>query len=63
MKGHYDKEIDALYLQLSDILPDGAIELAEGINIDTDEKGKLSGIEILDASERMDINMIRKIKR
>lgn len=58
MKVHYDEEIDALYLQLSDIEPDGAVELAEGINIDTSEEGKLSGIEILDASKRLDINTI-----
>lgn len=58
MKVHYDEEIDALYLQLSDIVPDGAVELAEGINIDTSEEGKLSGIEILDASKRLDINTI-----
>jgi uncharacterized protein YuzE len=60
MKVHYDEEIDALYLQLSDIVPDGAVELAEGINIDTNEKGNLSGIEILDASKfkRIDIDTI-----
>jgi len=47
MKVHYDEEIDALYLKLGDQQPDGVIEIAEGINIDTTADGKLAGIEIL----------------
>jgi len=51
MKVHYDEEVDALYLQLGDEKPDGFIEIAEGLNIDTTTDGKLAGIEILKASE------------
>jgi uncharacterized protein YuzE len=58
MKVHYDEEIDALYLKLSDQNPDGVIEIAEGINIDTTADGKLTGIEILKASKKMNINTI-----
>ena len=58
MNVHYDEKIDALYLKLSDQNPDGVIEIAEGINIDTTANGKLAGIEILKASQKMNINTI-----
>ncbi len=58
MKVYYDKEADALYLKLSDQTPDGVIEIEEGINIDTTSDGKLTGIEILNASRKMDVNTI-----
>ena len=58
MKVHYDEEVDALYLRLGDQKPDGVIEIAEGINIDTTTDGKLTGIEILKASKKMNINTI-----
>ena len=58
MKVHYDEEIDALYQRLSDQQPDGAIEISEGINIDTTADGKLAGIEILKASNKFNINTI-----
>jgi uncharacterized protein YuzE len=58
MKVYYDEEIDALYLRLGDQKPDGVIEIAEGVNIDTTTNGKLTGIEILKASEKLNINTI-----
>jgi uncharacterized protein YuzE len=58
MKVHYDEAIDALYLKLGDQEPEGVIEIAEGVNIDTTDDGKLTGIEILHASSKMDINTI-----
>ncbi len=58
MKVHYDEEVDALYLKLGDQKPDGVIEIAEGVNIDTTADGKLTGIEILKASKKIDIDTI-----
>ena len=58
MKVHYDEEIDALYLKLGDQEPDGVIEIAEGVNIDTTDDGKLTGIEILKASNKLSIDTI-----
>jgi len=58
MKVHYDEEVDALYLSLSDNKPDGVIEIAEGVHVDTTTEGKLTGIEILNASQKMDVNTI-----
>ena len=54
----YDDEIDALYFKLGDQKPDGVIEIDEGVNIDTTVDGKLTGIEILKASEKININTI-----
>jgi uncharacterized protein YuzE len=58
MKVHYDEEVDALYLKLGDQKPDGVIEIAEGVNIDTTADGKLTGIEILKASKKLNIDTI-----
>ncbi len=58
MKVYYDEEVDALYLKLGDQKPDGVIQIAEGVNIDTTTDGKLAGIEILKASKKIDIDTI-----
>ena len=58
MKLHYDEEVDALYFKLGDQKPDGVIEIAEGVNIDTTADGKLTGIEILSASKKINIDTI-----
>lgn len=58
MKVHYDDEIDALYLRLGDEEPDGVIEIAEGVNLDTTTDGKITGMEILRASDRLNLDAI-----
>ena len=58
MKVHDDKEVDFLNLERSDKKPDGVIEIAEGLNVDTTKDGKLSGIEIINASPKIDLNTI-----
>jgi uncharacterized protein YuzE len=58
MKVNYDEEVDALYIKLGDQKPDGVIEIAEGVNIDTTTDGKLTGIEILIASKKINIDTI-----
>ncbi|MDY6824624.1 MAG: DUF2283 domain-containing protein [Thermodesulfobacteriota bacterium] len=58
MKVYYDEKVDALYLKLGDQEPDGVIEITEGVNIDTTAEGKLTGIEILQASQKIDIETI-----
>jgi uncharacterized protein YuzE len=45
-------------LGLSDLQPDGIIEIVERVNIDTTADGKLAGIEILKASKKIYINNI-----
>lgn len=58
MKVHYDNEVDALYMNLGDESPEGVIEITEGVNLDTTSDGKIVGIEILNASQKIDIRTI-----
>ena len=58
MKVYYDDEVDALYLKLGDDIPDGAIEIAEGVNLDTTAQDKIVSIEILNASKKMDLKTV-----
>lgn len=62
MKAYYDDEVDALYLKFGDETPEGVIEISEGVNLDTTPEGKLVGIEILNASKKMDIKTILSYK-
>lgn len=56
MNVHYDNEVGALYIKLGDKIPDGVVELSEGVNLDTTEQGKLVGIQILQASMKIDMD-------
>ena len=58
MKINYDKEVDAVYIQLSKSKPDGVIEVAEGINIDVTSDGKIVGIELLDATQKVSLDTL-----
>ena len=53
MKITYDHEVDALYIRFKDTTVTTK-HLADGIAADYDAEGKLAGIEILDASKRLD---------
>jgi uncharacterized protein YuzE len=58
MKVLYDKVVDAIYIKLGNQKPDGVIEIAEGVNLDTTSEDKIVGIEILNASKKMNIKTI-----
>jgi len=58
MKVHYDREVDALYIKLGNQKPDGVVEISEGVNLDTTSENKIVGIEILNASEKINIKTI-----
>ena len=58
MRVYYDTAIDAIYIKLGNQKPDGVVELSEGVNLDTTSEDKIVGIEILDASKKMNINTI-----
>lgn len=55
MKLEYDKEADAAYVYLEYPIKNGevkkTIELNDNIIIDFDDKGKMLGVEILNASK------------
>jgi len=40
---------------LGDEPPEGAVEISEGVNLDTTSQDKIVGIEILNASKRIDL--------
>lgn len=52
MKIEYDHEVDALHIRIQEKYVAKTKEIAEGINVDFDEDGKVIGFEILDATDR-----------
>jgi len=58
MKIYYDNEVDALYFELGTESPEGVIEISEGVNLDTTSGGRIVGIEILNASRKLDVKTI-----
>ena len=58
MKVYYDDKVDALYIKLGNQKPEGVVEIAEGVNLDTTSENKIVGIEILNASKKMNIKTI-----
>jgi len=58
MKISYDIEVDALYIKLGEERPEGVTEISEGVNLDITQEGKLVGIEILEASKKIDMKTI-----
>lgn len=58
MRVNYDGEVDAVYIKLGNQKPDGVVEISEGVNIDTTSGNKIVGIEILNASQKINIKTI-----
>lgn len=56
MRIEYDKEADALYIQLREVNVDDNIDIEEGITVDLDENRHVVGIEILDASKKLTLS-------
>jgi len=54
MKVDYDKQVDVLSVVFSDSLVDESDEVRPGVILDFDVNGRVVGMEILDASQRMD---------
>jgi len=51
----YDREADALYIQLREVYVEDNIDIEEGITLDLDENRHIVGIEILDASKKLSL--------
>ncbi len=58
MRVYYDNKVDAVYIKLGNQKPDGVVEISEGVNLDTTSENKIVGIEILNASRKMNIKTI-----
>ena len=56
MRIEYDKEADALYIQLREVYVDDNIDIEDGITVDLDEKRHVVGIEIMDASKKLSLS-------
>jgi uncharacterized protein YuzE len=61
LKIEYDREADALYIQLREAEVEDNIDIEEGVTVDLDEKRHIVGIEILDASKRLSLKDIANI--
>lgn len=55
MKIEYDREADALYIQLREAYVEDNIDVEEGITLDLDENRHIVGVEILDASKKLSL--------
>lgn len=63
MKVSYDEQHDVAYIQFSDKKPDGAVEIDEGVVLDTTAEREIVGIEIFDASRRMPLESLFALEK
>ena len=61
MKIEYDREADALYIQLREAYVDDNIDIEEGVTVDLDENKHIVGIELLDVSKKLSLKDIVNI--
>lgn len=62
MKVNYDRKHDIAYIRFSNKRPDGAIEITEGLVIDTTAKNEIVGIEIFDARRRFPLKNLFSVE-
>ncbi len=55
MQISYDKKVDAVAIWFGELKSERTIEVTEDIFVDIDKDGRLAGIEVLNASEKLDI--------
>lgn len=55
MKLYYDAEEDILYLRLREVPISNSEDIEPGVMVDLDDAGQIIGVEVLDASERLDL--------
>ena len=58
MKLNYYPETDSLYIDLSSKPSKESVEISEGIVLDYDDDGHITGIDIDNASHKIDLNEI-----
>lgn len=56
MRMHYSQDADAIYIRLKEDRIHNTDEVTEDIIMDFDDKGNVIGIEILSASEKVDVH-------
>ena len=55
MKLRYFPETDSLYIDLKAVPGAETLEVADGLNVDLDDKGEVGGFDIDHASQRLDL--------
>jgi len=58
MKLNYYPETDSLYIDLSSKPSKESVEISEGVVLDYDDDGQITGIDIDNASHKIDLNEI-----
>ncbi|MDA0790267.1 MAG: DUF2283 domain-containing protein [Proteobacteria bacterium] len=58
MKMKYFKDTDSLYIDLSENPSSESTEISEGVVLDYDKEGKLVGIDIDNASNKVDLDRL-----
>lgn len=53
MRISYDKKVDAMYIHLKEGWYDWTKKITDSILVDLDKKGRVLGVEILDASRQI----------
>ena len=61
MKLHYYKDTDSLYIDLNSKPGVDSQEIVNGLVIDFDENGNIVGIDIQDASEKLDLKTFEMV--
>lgn len=61
MRIEYSKDVDALYIRLREAKIADSMDIEEGVTADLDEKGHIVRIEILDASEKLELSELVNI--
>ncbi len=61
MKIEYSKDVDALYIKLREAEVADSIDVEEGVTVDLDKNRHIVGIEILDASEKLELSNLVNI--
>ena len=60
MKLHYYPETDSLYIELKAGESAQTREIADGLNVDVDERGEVVGFDIDFASKRLDLSRSKR---
>lgn len=63
MRFHYDKKKDAFYIRFDEHPYAESNEVEEGVIFDYDKRGKIIGIEILDASRKLSPSFRGSLRR
>jgi uncharacterized protein YuzE len=62
MKLHYYPETDTLYIELRDEPGSETREIADGLNVDLNDKGQVVGFDIDHASKNLDLTTLDAVE-